>query len=703
MNWFEEQITQRVRRDNNEVVKTNLALSSVVMGQRVFADYAPDQEEYEDLAMRQILKYYRVGHTNELVTREVLLEGNWWKDAMGAMLGKKATGEVVALIPGRMGGYHYYDASLAKFVKITSSNCVDEKAYSFYRTLPNKSLGLYDLVHFVASHLAKWDLFVYLILSLLITLVAAIAPYVTHTLFNEVIPTTNYGLFGGVGVMLICVTVATSLIGIASRLAMSKIQTKISLCLSPALYWRMLMLPASFFRNYTAGELTERMDAVYKLTDLLFNSIITSVITTSFALVYLLQIGEMNPILLKSACWMLLLMTLISLAITLIEVNVITKQMKVSAKLNGLIFRLIAGIQKIKLVGAEKRAYAQWGNIYKEKAQYDYNPPLLLKIGHSLTETLSLGAVILFYYVAATGHISVADYMAFTLSFGLISGAVLSLASTGSAIAKIKPTLDMARPLLAAIPERFEDKQGINHLNGAIELSNIHFRYEEDAPWILEGFSLKINAGEYVAIVGKSGCGKSTLVRLLLGFEEAQKGVVYYDGQSLDRLDLRDLRKRIGVVMQGSKLFAGSIFANISISNPLLTLEQAWEVAKVAGIDEFIAELPMGMHTLIPEGGQGFSGGQKQRLVIARAIASNPSILIFDEATSALDNVTQKQVTEALDKLKCTKIVIAHRLSTIKNCSRIIVMDEGKIIEDGPYDMLMKKKEYFYQLVKRQV
>ncbi|MGL5980161.1 MAG: ATP-binding cassette domain-containing protein [Phocaeicola sp.] len=703
MNWFEEQITQRVRRDNNEVVKANLALSSVVMGERVFANYTPEEEEYEGLAMNEILNFYGVSHSNELMQREVLLEEAWWKDAMGAMLAKKQSGEIVALIPNRMGGYSYYNAALAKRMAVTKATLLEEKAYLFYRSLPKKKLSVYDLVHFVASHLSRWDFLSYLLISLSVILIAAISPYITRSLFGNVIPTGNYTMLLGLGVLIVCITLSKSLFEVAKSLVMSRIQSKISFSLSPAVYWRMLMLPASFFRTYTAGELTERMGAVYQLTDLIFNSIVTSVITTLFSFIYLIQIGEMNAVLFDSACWILGVMGFVSLLTTLVEVRVMGEQMKVSAKLNGLIFRLIAGIQKIKLVGAEKRAYAQWGNLYKQKAQCEYNPPLLMKIGATLTETISVASVIVFYYVAAKNGVSVADYMTFTVSFGLISGALLSFTTRGSSIASIKPTLDMARPLMEAIPEIFEGKQHLVHLNGSIELSHIRFRYEADSPWILDDFSLKINAGEYVAIVGKSGCGKSTLIRLLLGFEVAHKGVIYYDGKSFDKLDARDLRKKIGVVMQGSKLFAGSIFANISISNPMLTMEQAWEVAEIAGIKEYIEGLPMGMHTLIPEGGGGFSGGQKQRIIIARAIASNPSILIFDEATSALDNVTQKQVTEALDKLECTKIVIAHRLSTIKNCNRIIVMENGQIKEEGGYDELMQKKEHFYQLVKRQV
>ena len=205
-----------------------------------------------------------------------------------------------------------------------------------------------------------------------------------------------------------------------------------------------------------------------------------------------------------------------------------------------------------------------------------------------------------------------------------------------------------------------------------------------------------------MAIVGRTGCGKSTLMRLLLGFEKPEKGAVYYDGKDLNRLDLGSLRRKIGSVIQSGGLFQGDIFSNIVISAPHLTLDDAWEAAEIAGIAEDIRNMPMGMQTLISEGQGGISGGQKQRLMIARAVAPKPKILMFDEATSALDNKTQRQVSEALDKMGCTRIVIAHRLSTIRHCDRILVLDGGNVIEQGSYDELIAKNGYFAELVERQ-
>ena len=401
-----------------------------------------------------------------------------------------------------------------------------------------------------------------------------------------------------------------------------------------------------------------------------------------------------------------LLIILASLAVsalsTLTQMKVSRRIMEEGAKDHGLSYALISGVQKIKLAGAEKRAFAKWGRSYAEVAELSYNPPLLLRANGAITTAISLVGTIALYYLAVKTAVTPSEYVAFNSAFGAVTAAFASLTGVALSVARIKPILEMAEPILKTEPESAENKSMVTKLGGGIELSNVYFRYNANMPYVINGLSLKIRPGEYVAIVGSTGCGKSTLVRLLLGFETPEKGAVYYDGKDLSGLDLRSLRRRIGTVMQDGSLFQGDIYSNIVISAPQLSLDEAWEAAELAGIAEDIRAMPMGMQTLIAEGQGGISGGQKQRLMIARAVAPKPKILIFDEATSALDNKTQKQVSEALDGLKCTRIVIAHRLSTIRNCDRILVLDRGKILEDGSYDELIAHNGFFAELVERQ-
>jgi ABC-type bacteriocin/lantibiotic exporter with double-glycine peptidase domain len=239
-------------------------------------------------------------------------------------------------------------------------------------------------------------------------------------------------------------------------------------------------------------------------------------------------------------------------------------------------------------------------------------------------------------------------------------------------------------------------------LAGSIEINHVNFRYQQDLPMVLRDVSLSVKPGQFAAFVGPSGSGKSTLLRLLLGFEKPESGAIYFDGQDLLGLDIEAVRRQMGVVIQNARLVSGSILNNIVGSAPL-TMEDAWEAARQAGLDQDIRELPMGMHTLVSEGGANLSGGQRQRLLIARAMVKKPGIFLFDEATSALDNITQSTVSRSLEALQATRIVVAHRLSTIINADSIFVFEKGTVVQRGTYEELSNEEGLFRKLVQRQL
>ena len=240
-------------------------------------------------------------------------------------------------------------------------------------------------------------------------------------------------------------------------------------------------------------------------------------------------------------------------------------------------------------------------------------------------------------------------------------------------------------------------------IDGTIEVKHLSFSYEKNDTNVLDDVSFKIDKGKYIGIVGESGCGKTTLLNLLLGFEHPDKGKIFYSNHDLDELDMLELRQQFGVVLQDGDLIAGSIFDNITITNPNANFNDVNNVLEQVGLLDEVNKMPMGVYTILSEGSGMISGGQKQRILIARAIMSNPKILFMDEATSSLDNITQAHICENLDKIGCTRVVIAHRLSTIINCDKILVFQNGRIVETGTYDSLMKQKGTFYKLAKRQI
>jgi ABC-type bacteriocin/lantibiotic exporter with double-glycine peptidase domain len=389
--------------------------------------------------------------------------------------------------------------------------------------------------------------------------------------------------------------------------------------------------------------------------------------------------------------------------ITFVQQSINRKKMELSPKLQSFVYSLFSGIQKIKVTGSEKRAFSKWAQSYSEVKALDYSPPFIIKVSGVINLIISSVSTIAIYYFAASSFVSLSDYQSFNEAFGGVSGAIMALSGIVLQIANLGPILDMVKPLIECEPESSESKKIVTSLSGEIEVNKIKFRYDENGPLILDDINIKIKKGEYVGIVGKTGCGKSTLLRLLLGFEKPEHGEIYYGKGDIKNLDLKSLRQNVGVVMQNGSLFPGDIFSNIVVTSPWKTLQDAWSAAEMAGIDEEIKAMPMGMHTVIAEGTGGISGGQKQRIMIARALIGKPSILFFDEATSALDNITQHHISENISRLRCTRLVIAHRLSTIKNCDRILVMDQGKIVEEGKYEDLMQKKGRFYELAIRQV
>ena len=723
MGWFDEQIRDRKRNDDEAFAEAFANMASAITGRKIDTLLNNDRVVTKD-AIDEILRYYHVksrevpdgiGDVNEqleylmrpygIMRRTVKLEDGWYRDAIGAMLGVlRDSGRVVALIPTGLSGYSYIDCETGKRKRINRKNSrlFEEEAIAFYKPFPLKKLSLPSLAAYIVRTLSVSDFVMIALVTLALSLIGMISPMISKLLFDRVLTSGSIRLLLSIAFFSVCVSVSTLLITAVKNMITSRIETKLSISVDAATMMRIMSLPADFFKKYSSGELSSRASQVGVLCKMLASTVLSTGLTSAFSLIYISQIFVYAPDLVVPALIIILVTVVFSLTSSVVQMKLSTRQMELSGKESGMTYALISGIQKIKLAGAEKRAFARWGNLYAENAKVTYDPPTFIKLNSVISLAISLVGTIVMYSMAVRSGVSVADYYAFNTAYAMVSGAFMALAGIALSAAQIKPILNMVKPFFDAVPEVSDGKQVLTRLSGGIELNNVSFRYSENMPLIIDNLSLKIRPGQYVAIVGKTGCGKSTLMRLLLGFEHPQKGAVYYDGKDLERIDLRSLRRRIGVVMQNGKLFLGDIYSNIVISAPWLSQKDAWEAAELAGIADDIRKMPMGMNTVISEGSGGISGGQRQRLMIARAIAPKPKILMLDEATSALDNLTQKKISESLDSLKCTRLVIAHRLSTIKQCDRIIVLDHGKIIEDGKYDELIEKNGFFAELVARQ-
>ncbi len=636
--------------------------------------------------------------------RRIELVGKWWKDSTGCILGSTKSGEVIALIPNKWSGYEYKNAD-GKIIKVNEKTAkeINIDAFCFYKGFPQTKLKIKDLMMFMAKILSISDILFMVGATAAMQLLSMLTPYTTKIIYSILIPSGSTSLIGSVTSLLVGITIGTTLLSINKSIIETRIQNKLNLSVNSAIMMRMFSLPATFFKDYSAGELASRMGYIASLCQMIAGAVLSTGLTAIFSLGYLFQMNHYAPSLVMPGMTVIVLTIAFSVLITLMQQSIFRKKMKIAPKLQSLVYALFGGIQKIKVTGSEKRAFAKWAEQYSEVEKLDYSPPIILKISSVISMIISSLGLIVIYYFAAISSVSLSDYQSFSVAYGGVNAAITALAGIALQIANLGPILEMIKPIMECEPESSEGRKIVTSLSGDIDVNHIKFKYTEDGPLILDDINIKIKKGEYVAIVGQTGCGKSTLLRLLLGFEKPEQGAIYYGGKDINSLDPKSLRQKIGVVMQNGSLFPGDIFSNIIVTSPWKTLDDAWEAAYMAGIDKDIKAMPMGMHTMISEGAGGISGGQKQRIMIARSIISKPAILFFDEATSALDNITQHHVSESISKLNCTRFVIAHRLSTIKNCDRILVMDKGKIVEEGNFESLMEKKGKFYELAVRQI
>lgn len=724
MSWFDEQIRYRREKDDEGFAEAIDSIAGAVMGKHVTETV--ESRERATSAIEEILKFFhhktkkdelppQIDSLDEqleyrlrplgIMRRSVNLDKGWYKHAIGPMLGTlKESGDAVALIPGKFSGYTFLDIKTGKRIRLNrrTEGLLNEEAECFYKPLPMKPLTMKDLLAFMLQQLSVSDVVLYVGMMAVTAALGLLSPLFTKWLFGNVLESGSTQVLLALAGFMVSFSLCQLFVGVFQSLVNARVGIKQNIAVQAAVMNRIMSLPPQFFRDYSAGELTQRSVYVQALCSTLFSTIGTTGLASLFSLIYIGQIFAFAPSLVAPSLIITILTIAVSLATTFAQMKITREEMLLSTKTSGMTYSMISGIQKIKLAGAEKRMFSRWAKQYAKEASLQYNPPAFIKLSGTINLAITLIGTLVLYGLAIKNNVSVADYYAFNAAYGMVSGAFAAFASIAVTAANIKPTLEMAKPIMEAEPELSEGREIITGLRGGIEVSNLSFRYDEDMPYVIDNLSLKIKPGEYVAVVGSTGCGKSTLMRLLLGFEKPQKGNIYYDRKNIDRIDLKSLRRRIGVVMQDGKLFLGDIFSNITISAPQLTLDDAWRAAEIASIADDIRNMPMGMHTLVSEGQGGISGGQRQRLMIARAVVSKPKILMFDEATSALDNVTQKKVSEAIDGLNCTRIVIAHRLSTIRNCDRIIVLDGGHIVEDGSYDELIAKNGLFAELVERQ-
>ena len=641
--------------------------------------------------------------------RRVMLKGDeWWKDDVGPFLAFwHENGRPVAILPQKWGKPPIIlDAVTSETTPVdsVSSSQLDETAYVFYGTLPPRAVLFKELFKFGLNQTFT-DSVVVGVCAISVALLGLLTPMITGELISSVIPDAAYDRLFQFSCILLLATLTSSIFGFAQALCLQRLQARIGSNINSAIMDRLLNMPPSFFKNYSAGDLAARtfgMDSILQLTT---GSVLKTILSGIFSIFSLIYLYTINTTLANVAAVIGVVTLSITVGINFWMVRFERALADTQGELDGEVFQLLTGLTKIRVAAVEDRAFGRWVNGFSKMNSLTFNAGSRANVIEIFNAALpGIASICLFITMAfyLSDQMDASSFISFNSAFGQFLSGSTAMGLAMVSINKVIPLYERMKPIVEGAPEFDDTKSMAPTLLGDIEVANVTFTYPGATRPILEDFSLRVKPGEFLAIVGASGCGKSTLFRLFLGFERPESGSIYFDHMDLADLDIKSVRKQIGVVLQNGRLMPGSVFSNI-VGSLDLTSEQAMDAAKMAGMDEDIAAMPMGLHTLISEGGGGLSGGQRQRLLIARALANKPRILLFDEATSALDNLTQTIVSRSIEQLNSTRIVIAHRLSTIKNADRIIVLDKGRIVEEGDYSALMELGGVFAELAKRQL
>ncbi len=648
--------------------------------------------------------------------RQVALRGKWWCEDHGPLIAFTRVSpeddaivwdRAVAIIPKGSGHYLMVEPILEHSTPVTEeiATRLTPFAYVLYRPFPEQSMSAIEMVRFGLFG-SKADIGVVLAMGVGIGLLGTLPPLLTSTLFNTIIPAADRDQLWQFAVGLLLGAIGILLFQITRNVAVLRVEGRLSAALQTATWDRVLRLPTTFFREYAAGDLAERALGIDQIRKILFRTTLTTIMAAIFSLFNYGLLFYYNSQLAWVATVVVLAAIMISAIAGYAQVRHQRKMIALQGELSGMVLQFISGIPKFRVAGAEGWAFTRWAKKFSQQKRFAYLTRAIennLAVFHAMYPIIAAMAIFgAVAYWLPQGQVATGAFLGFNAAFVQFLFITLAVSTNLISVLRIVPMYERARPILQTLPEVSETKADPGEINGEIEVSNLAFHYKETEPPILSDVSLHINPGEFVALVGPSGSGKSTLVRLLLGFEKPTAGAIYYDAQDFSELDVEAVRRQIGVVLQDGKLFAGDIFSNIVGALPL-KLDDAWDAAKLVGIDEDIRAMPMQMNTQISEGGTNLSSGQRQRLLIARAIVTRPRILFFDEATSALDNRTQSIVSESLERLRSTRVVIAHRLSTIQHADRIIVLHQGKIVQSGTYAELMRQGGVFADMARRQI
>lgn len=651
----------------------------------------------------------KILRASEVMSLAVELADGWEKTDHGHLLGfLKADNTPVALL-WRGNHYQMVNVKTGEAVRV-NRQLADEiapAAHSFSSAFSNEPLNAWKLVKYTLKF-TKRDVGYFFAFGLLAALLSLAIPVSAGYIFNTIIPGGELDDLYQIGGLILILVVVLGVIEFTRAMAVLRFEGRASYKLQTAVLDRVLRLKVPFFSKYDAGNLAERVLSVEKIRTILSANIMGAIVSLVFSIFYLFLMIYYDWKLALLALFLGTIVAAFTLSISILAYKHVAGYMRMSAMISGFMMMIMGGMQKIRLTNTDDKVYNIWADKFAQQNIHYANKHKLLIVADIFTFAFPIVASILIFIrihtliLESDSGFQIGDFIAFHTAYLFFQGALINAFMVTVPAMSIKPAYEMLMPILKAEMEDIDDKRYLVDYQGGIEINSLNFRYADSPDLVLKNVSFTVRPGEFVALVGGSGSGKSTLFRVLLGFEDHESGSILYDGVNRDDIDIRSFRDQVGIVLQDGKILQGTVLFNI-IGSSNFSRDAAWEAARMAGCESDIKALSHGMNTLLPPGGGTLSGGQKQRLLIARALVKKPKLLLFDEATSALDNESQNTVSESVNSLQATRIVIAHRLSTVKSADKVVVLEAGKIVEQGKYQDLIQQQGHFYDLVKTQL
>lgn len=546
-----------------------------------------------------------------------------------------------------------------------------------------------------------------LVLSVVLRVLALATPLLTGVIVDRVVPGRDHSLLTILGIGLAGIAAFDFLSALVRAHLMLHLRTKLDAKITLDFVEHLVSLPYAFFHQRSTGDLMMRLNANTTIREILTSGTLTGVLDGALACLYLVFLFLANSTIAFLVLGLGALRVLLFLLTRHRHAELMSKTLQVQARSRTYQVQLLSGIATLKALGAEQQAVDRWSNLFVDELNVSLARGRLDAFFDAAMNTLTTASPFIVLAVGASAVLSGELTLGTMLAASALAVGVLtpltSLVSTAVQLQLLASYMDRMDDVMETAQE--QDRRVVvttPALSGKITLENVSFRYSPMRPEAVRNVSLEIEPGSFVALVGSSGAGKSTLAMLLMGLYRPTSGRVLYDGLDLATLELTSLRRQLGIVLQQPYLFADSIRNNVALGDEQLPLHRIVEAAKKAHIHEFVQTLPLGYDSPLGDSGASLSGGQRQRIALARALVRRPSILLLDEATSHLDTESEREVLGELEHLRATRLVIAHRLSTVVRADRILVMENGAIVEEGRHDDLVGRAGRYAELVRAQ-